>query len=109
MAAPNAPKLSDRLREPAPAGTEREQAGAVRGAPNAGAQVVAGGVTGAAPAAVEQPKTFAPGWEAVRCSALLGASDRIGLVAFIVDNGTIGRWVHKALDVDVVKVAVCLP
>src|ERR1700761_8439124 len=58
MAAPNAPKLSDRLREPAPTGTEKEQAG---------------GVTGAAPAAVELPQTSTPGGEAVRCSALLGA------------------------------------
>ena len=68
----NAPKLSDRLGEPAPAGTEREQAGGVRGAAPAGAQVVAGGVTGASPAAVKLPKAFTRGWEAVRCSALLG-------------------------------------
>ena len=73
MAAPNDPKLSDRLREPVPSGTKMEQAGAVRGATPAGAQVVAGGVTGATPAAVAPPKTFTPGWEAVRCSALLGA------------------------------------
>lgn len=53
--APNAPKLSDRLWEPATAGTEREQAGTVRGATPAGAQAVAGAVTGAAPAAVESP------------------------------------------------------
>ena len=72
VAAPNAPKLSDRLREPAPAGTTTEQAGDVRGATPAGAQVVAGAVTGAAPAAVKLPKTFAAEGEAVRCSALLG-------------------------------------
>ena len=72
VAAPNALKLSDRLWEPAPAGRKREQAGAVRGATPAGAQAVAGGVTGAAPAAVASPQTFTPGWEAVRCSALLG-------------------------------------
>jgi hypothetical protein len=96
MAAPNAPKLSDRLWEPASADTEKEQAGAVRGAAPAGAQAVAGGATGAAPAAVELPQTLTPGWEAlparmrlptppeaqdagrggntatIRCSALLG-------------------------------------
>jgi hypothetical protein len=44
----------------------------MRGARPAGAQVVAGGVTGAAPAAGESPKTFTPGGEAVRCSAWLG-------------------------------------
>jgi hypothetical protein len=73
VAAPNAPKLSDRLREPVPSGTKMEQAGDVRGATPAGAQAVGGGVTGAAPAAVKLPQTSTPGWEAVRCSALLGA------------------------------------
>jgi hypothetical protein len=61
MAAPNAPKLSDRLWEPALDGREKEQAGAVRGATPAGAQAVAGAVTGAAPAAVKLPETSAPG------------------------------------------------
>jgi hypothetical protein len=82
---PNAPKLSDRLWEPAPAGTEREQAGAVRGATPAGAQVVAGGVTGAAPAAVASPLTHTPGWEAVRCSALLGDVG-LGIIALGGDS-----------------------
>jgi hypothetical protein len=76
-ATPNARKLSDRLRELACAGTETERAGDVRGGAPAGAQVVAGGVTGAAPAAVELPKTSTPEGEAVRCSALLG---RLGLL-----------------------------
>jgi hypothetical protein len=53
----------------------------VRGARPAGAQVVAGGVTGAAPAAVEPPKTFTPGREAVRCSALLGDVDPNAFIA----------------------------
>ena len=94
MAAPNAPKLSDRLWEPAPAGIEKEQAGGVRGAAPAGAQAVAGGVTGAAPAAVEPPQTFTPGWEAVRCSALLGAlitSSRIKTVGRMRDNKAVVR------------------
>ena len=63
---PNAPKLSERLRELRCAGTETEQAGGVRGALPAGAQVVAGGVTGAAPAAGGSPENPATEGEAVR-------------------------------------------
>ena len=71
---PNACKLSHRLWEPAPAGRETERAGDVRGATPAWAgeaegtsggwnpgepQVVAGGVTGATPAAVGLRKSSA--------------------------------------------------
>jgi hypothetical protein len=83
---PNASKLSDRLGELARAGRETEQAGDVRGAVPAGAQVVAGGVTGAAPAAVELPKTFAPGGEAVRCSAWLGIAVEFSLARCTIET-----------------------